>query len=609
MPERKLYAIVNTIIFIGNRDMNREQLKQFYIEEGCPTGHILKAKKYKDFVKAVKKELAFISEMGGRKEFSVYLYALMNDVYEPPKCSVCGNDIKTAHANKFPKTCSRVCNGKYTSAVILEENGEYNIQRSDVRQKARETCIRKYGTSHHMSSDEGKKQYKETMMRNHGYENNFQRPECIEKIKDTNIRKYGHAHPMKNEKILKKATTTLKDRTGYDNPLKNPETFEKVKKTNKERHGEEFYTKTKEYKERMAEFWNSQQPEHGRRGHIGQNVIDILRDPDQMEALYNEYGGVELAYQLKVHNTTVYDWLSKHGIKRARRSFLEESFSSFLDEIGIEYIRNDRQLLEGLEVDFLIPQLGIGFEMDGIWWHSSAYVDKNFHKMKTDMSANKGVALFHIFEDEWNQKREHVKRKVRHLLKASVDRTVYARKTVFEKKNPIDTKKFFEDNHIQGYGRGSFCGVLRDETGETVAAAVFMKDPSSPSRVILNRYATSCSVVGGMSKIVANSRQYLIDMGFDEIVSYADLRWSNGALYESSGWVKSGMTPPDYTYVVGSNRVRKQNFRKSVMKRRYEEYDDTLTEWQNTEKMGIPRIYDCGLARYVFPLTPHPNRA
>lgn len=582
--------------------MNKQELKEFYIEEGYPTGNQLKKREYREFVKALKREFSFISEMKGRREISVYIHALLNDIFEPPACIICGTPVKAAHSNEFPKTCSKKCSGYHIVNKYKESHGGKSpIETEEVKEKSKKTMKERYGDEHYLNTEKGKKLFKQSMITSTGYENNFQRPECKEKIDETMVSRYGVKRALQSEEIKKKAGSTLLERTGYNNPLKCPETLKRVGDTNEERYGVRNYTQTDEYKERMKDFWGKEVPFHGRRGHIKQDVIDVLRDASQLKPLYEEYGGVELGKVLGVHNTTIYDWMEKHGIERNGGSFLEKSFMKFIDDLGVPYVANDRTVLDGLEIDVLIPSLGIGFEVDGIWWHSSKYVKNDFHKMKTDLAREKGITLYHVFEDEWRERVTQTKRKVANILGKSEESRIYARKTSFGERSPVELRDFFEENHMQGYGRGSYAYVLECD-GVVVAAAVFMKDPSNSDRVVLNRYATSCKVVGGLSKIMSNATPLLSEEGFLSIVSYADLRWSTGELYEMTGWSLDNIIRPDYTYVVSNRRIRKQNFRRGILEKRMKDYDPSMTEIENMDAAGIPRIYDCGLARYTLDL-------
>lgn len=61
----------------------------------------------------------------------------------------------------------------------------------------------------------------------------------------------------------------------------------------------------------------------------------------------------------------------------------------------LKIIPNDRTVLEGKEIDILLPDLNIGFEYDGIYWHKDR---KQYDKEKDDLAWYKGIILYHINE-------------------------------------------------------------------------------------------------------------------------------------------------------------------------------------------------------------------
>src|SRR5574344_324805 len=87
----------------------------------------------------------------------------------------------------------------------------------------------------------------------------------------------------------------------------------------------------------------------------------------------------------------------------------EEEIYLFLKELlgNEEIIRNDRNILDGMEIDLLVPKYGIGIEYDGLFWHSLENGKApNYHLLKTINAEKKGIRLIHIYEDEWNEKKD-----------------------------------------------------------------------------------------------------------------------------------------------------------------------------------------------------------
>lgn len=84
-----------------------------------------------------------------------------------------------------------------------------------------------------------------------------------------------------------------------------------------------------------------------------------------------------------------------------------------------------------------------------------------------------------------------------------------------------------------------------------------------------------------------------------DIITFSDLRWHKGETYLNSGFVVDKILAPDYQYYYNKKREHKFNFRLSQIKRKFPDlFDENETELENMDRIGIPRIYDCGKIRY-----------
>jgi len=77
----------------------------------------------------------------------------------------------------------------------------------------------------------------------------------------------------------------------------------------------------------------------------------------------------------------------------------------------------------------------------------------------------------------------------------------------------------------------------------------------------------------------------------NRIISYADMDWSVGNLYEKLGFHKVSESNPDYKYIIGDKRVHKSKYRKSNL-------NTSLSESNYMDSLGINKIYDCGKIKY-----------
>jgi hypothetical protein len=275
------------------------------------------------------------------------------------------------------------------------------------------------------------------------------------------------------------------------------------------------------------------------------------------------------------------------------RSIKENELYKFILSIyGGEIIQSYR---DGLEIDIYLPELKIGFEFNGLYWHSEKYKDKNSHFDKTEYFRKVDIRIIHIWEDDWDNKSNIIRSQIRNWIGLS-EKRIFARKCEIEE--IIDNKiirNFLNENHIQGYLNSKIkIGLYHD--GELVSIMVFdqfegrkkMKDGEWNLARFCNQINTN--VIGGSSKLL---KYFIKKYTPYRIISYADRDWSLGSLYDTLGFDKIYDTKPDYKYIINNKRVHKSRFRKSLL-------DTDLTESQKMKKNDILKIWDCGKIKYEF---------
>lgn len=298
--------------------------------------------------------------------------------------------------------------------------------------------------------------------------------------------------------------------------------------------------------------------------------------------------------------------IEKYGVPYApsfqRTSQEEDELADYIrDLLPNELIeRANRTLLEGKEVDIYIPSKQIAIEYDGLYYHSESRIpDSKYHLNKTEALAEKGIRLIHIFSDEWNYKKEVVKRRLKDLLGLREER-VYARKCIIKELSKQEAGEFLNEVHIQGADTAKIrLGLVYEK--ELVAVMTFttgravMGSSYTPDVYELSRFAGK-NVVGGASKLLAHFiRQY----NPSEIYSYADRRWSVGTLYETLGFTKTSVSKPSYWYTADYRaRLYRYNFRKSVLVEAGAPEDKT--EREIMKELGYDRIWDCGTIKYTL---------
>ena len=301
---------------------------------------------------------------------------------------------------------------------------------------------------------------------------------------------------------------------------------------------------------------------------------------------------------IKSGPTVVGRYLRKHGLETQTlpaRSTAEKHLVEWLLSLGENVLVTDRTIIRPFEMDIVLPDHKVAIEYCGVYWHSEqAGKDRQYHATKQRMCKNVGFRLITIFSDEWEQSSSIVKSKILSIIGRDDRPVIYARKCEVRGVSIDDRRTFLSQHHIQGDGSASISlGLYFND--ELVAVSGWTK--TSQSTWLLNRYATSCRVVGGFSKLVA-----MFERKFNPttLISFADLRWSCGDVYALNGWEVDGVLPPDYSYSPdGHTRVHKFNYRRQYLPKLLQHFDPDRSEWENCKANNVLRIWDCGKLRFI----------
>ena len=280
----------------------------------------------------------------------------------------------------------------------------------------------------------------------------------------------------------------------------------------------------------------------------------------------------------------------------------EDEVFAFIEElIGKgNVIQRDRKTLEGEELDIFIPSLNLAIEYNGLYWHSEISKDKDYHLNKTIKCEERGIRLFHIFEDEWQMKQEIVKSMLSSLIVHN-NKKIYARKCEIRSISSKESKEFLNANHLQGECNSQIrYGLYYDN--ELMSLMTFGKSRhfvgNGKSEWELLRFCTKCgyTVTGGASKLF---NHFVENHEVNEIISYADRRWSNGNVYDILGFTQYNQSKPNYYYIIGKKRVYRFTMRKQVLISKFG-CPPEMTEKEFCYSKGWYRIYDCGCLCYKW---------
>ena len=548
---------------------------------------------------------------------------------------------------------------RYCSPGCAFEEIDYSV----IKEKRKSTLMEKYGVDHPAKMENHVEKVKKTKKRKYGDENynniekmketceeryggvGFASDEINEKIKTTCQEIYGDLNYNNREKFIK----TLEEKYNQKIP---PKALKKLKKRLEKGEvgfGSDKYLNSIREKYDEEDLENVSQAEEIKRekkkNRLKEKYEKLFDNPkfsDKVDPLFSfdnyEGGYLENAektvprypFKCKECGEEFEDRLHAGNVPRCPNCYdgwnhvgaseKEKMVANFMEEIlpeSEEVIKNDRNVLNGKELDVFIPSKQIAIEFDGLYWHSELQGDKekDYHLKKTQTCEERGIHLIHIFENEWTRKREIVKSRLRHILGQSAQSPIYARKCSVKQIDTQTKSEFLESHHIQGAGRSKVkLGIFHGEffnsrlvgvmTFGTPSVAQGHKEDGRREQWEMKRFALSRPVVGGAGKLFKHFTR-----NFDpaQVKTYADRRWSTKLdnVYEKIGFEYVGSSEPNYYYFRREKSASQElkhrfNFRKNVLDEKLDSFDPELTEWENMQKNGYDRMWDCGHLKYQW---------
>ena len=508
---------------------------------------------------------------------SMRIYCIKHGIIINPVCCICNNAVKFNTTLGFSSHCSTKCsNSSQLKKDTIQQTNLYKFgghPRStlDVQRKYFETCFKKYGTIWPIQNKQIQSKKNDTTMSRYGSKTYQTSDVGRQRLIATNLERYGVEFPFQNIQIRQKAAETVIAKYGVVSTSQLPE----VSLRQQQSKYRSLFDDTM-YEKLNSSSWLLHE-HHVLQKSLTQIALELgLKDEKSISTKCKQFG-----IPIIIYNS---------GISIGEKQVLE-FICNHIDSTQV--LQNCRDIIPPKELDIFIPSLNIAIEYCGLYWHSSKFRTVSYHLDKLNDCKERGIRLITIFEDEWVYNQTIVKQKLLNILQLTNNDTIFARKCSVVDVNNSDKLKFFNDNHIQGSGPGSITYGLKYE-GSYVAMVTFIN--RGHGEYVLNRYATSCNVPGGFTKLLSHFTHNII---WNRIVTFADLRWSSGELYIKSGFTVEAQLPPDYQYINGQHRIHKFNFRhKNLSNILGDQYNERLSELKNTENANIQRIYNCGLLKF-----------
>lgn len=349
----------------------------------------------------------------------------------------------------------------------------------------------------------------------------------INRIKETTIKKYGVDSILKNKRIQKRRWCTINNKIVKKIENKGHTVLESNKR--------EFIIKHKD-------------------GHVFQSprkiTINRLNQGHEISTIMNPISSIFSTY--------------------------EDEIKKFLIENDINYIGSDRKILNGKEIDILIPEYNLGIEFNGLYWHSNLFLNSDYHLNKTILANKMGIQLLHVFEDEWILKKDIVKSIIRTKLNI-YDYEYNAHDCEIKEVDLKQSKNFLEHNHIQG-GIDSEINIGLCYDNKLVSLMSFNKKGDVEYEILRYCDKINTKVNNGINLLL---KYFIEEYRPVRITTNVDRRFSNGNIYKQLGFEIVKETNPNSWFVEKNRKLREFNFnhRKEILNETHE---------------SRPLIYDCG---------------
>lgn len=479
--------------------------------------------------------------------------------------------------------------------TLLERYGVTNVMHSaEILAKIEAENIKKYGVPYHLQREDVQEKIKQSLRDKYGVDSPLKVPEIWDKTKHSTVEKYGglmtHArkgaydkydgkNPFQVAEVQAKRSETMVAKYGTEHALQNPEVYESMLRNNVSKYG----------RANPAQM------------HYSPELWDLLQDPQKFLATVKGRSSVQVAQDWNVSSDLILRYARNHGVldqmNFSPRSAMEDDLTQWLTQHDIPFKRNDKLVLQGKEIDILLPDHRLGIELNGLYQHSelAGGKDPKYHWHKTKGCEIKGIQLLHIWQDEYWKNKHIIQSKILYLM-GRISLRIHARACVIA---PIQDAKleseFLNTNHIQGYAdyrQHSIAAWYQDRMVGIMSFA------HRKGRLELVRYATDVNLVcvGLFSRLFAHAVKEFKLSG--KIISQSDNRISNGALYLQTGWQYEGEQSPNYCYTGDyATRENKEHFMKGKLSKRFgldPKWCANHTEWQIMQQMGYDRLWDAG---------------
>ncbi|MFW6219873.1 MAG: DUF7487 domain-containing protein [bacterium] len=577
-------------------------------------------------------------------KFNIAIYCIINDISEIPKCKYCGNILNNLQNFSFKNGFRSYCNIKcmHNDPKLIEKRKETilkkyktdSVFKSKVIKKRKETILKKYGVEYITQSEHFKKKSKITKKKKYGNENyaNIEKAkktnlekygvettllvdDVKEKIKKTVLKKYGVDHISKSEAVIEKRKQKNLEKYGVESTLSLDEVWDKIKQTNITKYGVEYPLQSSvilnKIKENNLDKYGNENPatniniinkinktkENTRilkianKLNIDSNNIEII-DGDFIKIKnycdkHSEFTISKFLYKNRMFRDKI-NICTKCNEINSKQSKIQAELINYIEQYYHNNIlKNDREILNGYEIDIFLPEINIGFEFNGNYWHSDINHEKNYHYNKKNLAKLKNIDLFFIWEHDYKKNNEIIKS----IIKSNVniyDKIINSRDCDLITLNQRETNEFLDKNHLSGSVLGNYNLGLTHENN-IVSMASFNEIGDNEFEITRFCNVLDINVIDSLKKILNN---FIYENKPKKIEITLDRDYYKIDEFLNVGFTLNEITLPDYSYFKNGNRLNKNSCTKEILINMG--FDSNKTEYEIMTDRKYYRNYNSG---------------
>jgi len=272
----------------------------------------------------------------------------------------------------------------------------------------------------------------------------------------------------------------------------------------------------------------------------------------------------------------------------------------YVKDLAADAVLNDRQALDGKELDIYVPSQNFAIECNGLFWHSdfTGRFASSHAEDKRLLAQKAGITLLTIFDDEWRERKQIVKSMIAHRLGKSS--TIGARKLLLQRCKPSEVAKNIENWHLEGRVNASYALRLVTDQNKTMGAcSLRWARGTNKTTLEIARIAfmPGIHVQGGMGRFVNEAKRWAAKLGATTLLSYSDNRLGNGTGYLKAGMQLDSTTVLRFWWTDFNQRFNRFRYRADAQR--------NLTEREVAQEANVVRIYGCSNLKWILDINVH----